>query len=178
MGRRPFFTTALIVGGTALVIAGKCPNGAIPLTQTFNRVKFYYCNQYFGARKANNGDPEIAMYTAILMYRSIITSHIKLVFSFLLFHPLRTFYYPYLLAATQKKSNDVKCLKILNPMSDSSFKRGTFNVEYPFHRQTFMLKCGKIHIVFDIRQAVQLTTLLDRIDFSRTVQNKTLETRV
>ena len=41
------------------------PNGAISLTQTFNRILFYVCNgRYFGVQKAKNGDRGRIVFTA------------------------------------------------------------------------------------------------------------------
>ena len=40
-----------------LITAANGPNGAISLTQTFNRISFHFCNrQYFGEQKAKNGE--------------------------------------------------------------------------------------------------------------------------
>ena len=54
---RPPFEPSLSKGVLPLAIDANSPNGAISLTQTFNRILFCVCNgRYFEVRKAKNGD--------------------------------------------------------------------------------------------------------------------------
>ena len=49
-----------------LIKAANGPNGAISLTQTLNRILFYFCNrQYFGVQEAKNGDRGPIVFTAV-----------------------------------------------------------------------------------------------------------------
>ena len=64
---RPPFELSLSNSVLPLITDANGPNGAISLTQTFNRNLFYFCNgRYFGVHKANNGDQGTIVFTAAL----------------------------------------------------------------------------------------------------------------
>ena len=65
--RRPPFEPSLPKGVLPLIIAANGPNGAISLTQTFNRNLFHVCNgQCFGVQKAKNEDRGTIVFTVVL----------------------------------------------------------------------------------------------------------------
>ena len=64
---RPPFESPLTKDVLPLIVAANDPNGAISLTQTFNRILFYVCNiRYFPVQKAKNGDRGTIVFTAVL----------------------------------------------------------------------------------------------------------------
>ena len=64
---KTYFERSLSKNVLPLMKAANDPNGAIPLTQTFNRILLYVCNgRYFGVQQAKNGDRGRIVFTAAL----------------------------------------------------------------------------------------------------------------
>ena len=64
---KPRFEPSLSKNVLPLTTAAYGPNGAISLTQTFNRILFYvYNGRYFGVQKAKNRDRGRIVFTAAL----------------------------------------------------------------------------------------------------------------